>query len=201
MITIERTHEICMGHRVYGHESKCANLHGHNYVFEFIIKPKDCLDSVGRVVDFSEVKTVFCEWLESNWDHKTILWRNDPLYDTIQRSNYFTESGINGIVGVTFNPTAENIASYFLYSVAPLLTENKKWYLYSIRLRETGKCSATVTLPENKEQDIAGVQPRVPMPIGFYCKKQCGTRRDCLCSGCSDQDKKDCKHCIDDLPF
>ena len=29
--TAERYHDISCGHRVVGHESKCAFLHGHNY--------------------------------------------------------------------------------------------------------------------------------------------------------------------------
>ena len=31
MITVTCWHEISCGHRVAGHESKGANLHGHNY--------------------------------------------------------------------------------------------------------------------------------------------------------------------------
>ena len=145
MFEIKREHEICMGHRVYGHESKCSNLHGHKYKFEFIVRPKHSLDSVGRVTDFSEIKSVLCEWLETNWDHKTLLWEKDPLFDVVSRSNYFTEFKIEGVVGVPFNPTAENIASYFLYSIALLLCQEKNWYLYAINLYETGKCSAFVS--------------------------------------------------------
>lgn len=202
MITIKRTHEICMGHRVYGHDSKCANLHGHNYIFEFTVKPKNGLDSIGRVVDFSEVKSVLCEWLEENWDHKTLLWQNDPLYDTISRSNYFTETEIGGIVSVPFNPTAENIATHFLRYAALMLTEHKEWYLYSVTLHETGKCSATVTLSTEDEETFSKYTPdRVRMPIGYYCTKQSGNRRECLCANTSDKDKKDCKYCVEDLPF
>ena len=36
MITVERYHDISMGHRVVGHESKCRHLHGHNYRIHFI---------------------------------------------------------------------------------------------------------------------------------------------------------------------
>lgn len=30
-----RYHDICMGHRVVGHEGKCRHLHGHNYRIHF----------------------------------------------------------------------------------------------------------------------------------------------------------------------
>lgn len=65
--SVIRSHEICAGHRVVGHESKCRHLHGHNYKFHFKVAPlatkaintgagshivEPCLDNVGRVIDF-----------------------------------------------------------------------------------------------------------------------------------------------------
>ena len=41
--TVIRSHEICAGHRVVGHESKCRHLHGHNYKFHF--KVVLCVDA------------------------------------------------------------------------------------------------------------------------------------------------------------
>jgi len=35
MHTIKRYHDICVGHRVVGHEGKCRHLHGHNYRIHF----------------------------------------------------------------------------------------------------------------------------------------------------------------------
>ena len=46
------------GHRVYGHESKCSNLHGHNYVLWVHAGAKE-LDELGRVIDFSVLKDYF----------------------------------------------------------------------------------------------------------------------------------------------
>ena len=63
MITVERYHDISMGHRVVGHESKCRHLHGHNYRIHFICTAPE-LDGVGRVIDFSEIKERLCQWLE-----------------------------------------------------------------------------------------------------------------------------------------
>ena len=42
--TVIRSHEICAGHRVVGHESKCRHLHGHNYKFHFKVAPKGRTD-------------------------------------------------------------------------------------------------------------------------------------------------------------
>lgn len=93
---IERCHDISCGHRVHGHESKCAHLHGHNYrmTFRCIPGPKPEprkfigspeteapgeLDSIGRVIDFSVVKSELCMWIEDNWDHKFLIWEHDPM--------------------------------------------------------------------------------------------------------------------------
>ena len=35
MISICRYHDISVGHRICGHESHCARLHGHNYRIHF----------------------------------------------------------------------------------------------------------------------------------------------------------------------
>ena len=84
MITVERYHDISMGHRVVGHESKCRHLHGHNYRIHFVCTAPE-LDGVGRVIDFSEIKERLCQWLEENWDHKMVLWSEDPLLPELRR--------------------------------------------------------------------------------------------------------------------
>jgi 6-pyruvoyltetrahydropterin/6-carboxytetrahydropterin synthase len=77
MITASRYHDISCGHRVHGHESKCALLHGHNYRIHFTCVGD--LDNIGRVIDFSVIKSTLCMWLEDNWDHRFLAWRVDPL--------------------------------------------------------------------------------------------------------------------------
>lgn len=148
-IQAERYHDICCGHRVYGHESKCANLHGHNYRFHFTVEAAE-LDSIGRVIDFSVIKSIFCDWLEENWDHKFLLWVEDPIWDFVRiRKPYQDRATLadefEGFIKVPFNPTAENIAEYFVESVAPLLLfENnvKGVELVKLKIEETRKCSA-----------------------------------------------------------
>jgi len=78
MITACRYHDISSGYRVHGHESKCANLHGHNYRIHFHCEAS-ALDRLGRVIDFAVIKTTLCQWLEDNWDHRTLLWEDDPI--------------------------------------------------------------------------------------------------------------------------
>jgi len=144
---ITRYHDISTGHRVHGHESKCANLHGHNYRIHFtVMSRKNQLDTIGRVVDFSVVKTTLCEWLEYNWDHKFLIWSQDPIVPLLMSLDEFSKKQRYqkdyGIVQVPFNPTAENMAQYLVDFIGPkLLTPDL--VLIEVKIEETAKCSVT----------------------------------------------------------
>ncbi len=133
-----RYHDICAGHRVVGHEGKCKHLHGHNYRITFKCET-DELDALGRVVDFSVIKATLCEWLESNWDHRMLIWQADPWVNAIMSID-------SSIVVVPFNPTAENIGLHLLKVVAPSLLEGSGVTLVEVIVQETRKCAAVVEM-------------------------------------------------------
>jgi 6-pyruvoyltetrahydropterin/6-carboxytetrahydropterin synthase len=174
-----RTHEICAGHRVVGHESKCRHLHGHNYVFHFVVQPKQVktsvptgkatlnvegklrptyrdemkdgsLDDLGRVIDFSVVKSTLCEWLEMNWDHKFLHWERDELilglmYLLDENRTSVVEPKdhqhfFDSLVALPFNPTAENLAQYMVEVIGPRLLDDHGVELVQCRIEETSKC-------------------------------------------------------------
>jgi 6-pyruvoyltetrahydropterin/6-carboxytetrahydropterin synthase len=135
---ITRSHEIHCGHRVYGHEGKCRNLHGHSYVFHLTCEA-DGLDGLGRVIDFSVIKSLLCEWLEQNWDHRTLIWVEDPILEPLRHLDAT-------IAAVPFNPTAENIAAHMVEMVGPQQFAGTGVRLVSVKVEETGKCSATFSL-------------------------------------------------------
>jgi 6-pyruvoyltetrahydropterin/6-carboxytetrahydropterin synthase len=136
MITAERYHDICAGHRVYGHESKCAHLHGHNYRYHFKVAAA-ALDEVGRVLDFSVIKSRLAMWLEDHYDHRMLIWENDPLLATLQQLDP------EGIKSVPFNPTAENLAKHMVEVIAPAQLQGTGCTLIHCRVEETRKCSAS----------------------------------------------------------
>jgi 6-pyruvoyltetrahydropterin/6-carboxytetrahydropterin synthase len=136
-VTAARYHDISCGHRVYGHESKCANLHGHNYRIHFEIAGE--LDPLGRVIDFSVIKQWLCEWLEHNWDHRFLIWERDPLADALSKLD-------ETVVVVPFNPTAEHMATHLCSIVAPNAFRGTRLQLVSCIVEETRKCSARVVL-------------------------------------------------------
>lgn len=161
--TVIRSHEICAGHRVVGHESKCRHLHGHNYKFHFKVAPKhgcgkvvtrgklveDGLDTVGRVIDFSVVKTTLCQWLEDNWDHKFLHWSRDNLIDALKIAasrpscpleHEDHEHFLGSLVALPFNPTAENLAAYMVDVIGPQLLDQYGVELVECTIEETSKC-------------------------------------------------------------
>ena len=180
--SVIRSHEICAGHRVVGHESKCRHLHGHNYVFRFKVQPKRetkleykgatltvgavttplleevpvSLDSLGRVIDFSVVKSTLCQWLEDNWDHKFLHWEKDTLVsglvdliDYDNRLGFVVESDEasfrNSLVALPFNPTAENLAAHMVNVIGPMLLDEHGVELVSCTIEETSKCHVEYT--------------------------------------------------------
>lgn len=136
MHRITRSHEIDAGHRVFGHESKCARIHGHRYGFYFTCAART-LDPIGRVIDFSVIKQKLCFWLEENWDHRLLLWNEDPLLQVI----YDFDPG--SVVALPCNPTAENLAQLMVNDVGPEQLEGTGVTLISCTVHETAKCSAT----------------------------------------------------------
>ncbi len=137
MYTVTRYHDISCGHRVCGHENKCSHLHGHNYRITFVCTGE--LDSVGRVIDFSVIKDRLCMWLEKNFDHRFLIWEDDPLADPLLALD-------PKVVKVPFNPTAENIAEYLVKTVAPKQLEGTGVKLVRCDVEETRKCTASYIL-------------------------------------------------------
>lgn len=84
MYYISKRLEIAGAHNLkLPYESKCANIHGHNWIVTIFCKAKELTD-YGMIIDFKKIKTSINEKL----DHK-----------------YINEE-------VDINPTAENMAKW-----------------------------------------------------------------------------------------
>lgn len=138
-LSITRRLEFDAAHRVKLHESKCKNLHGHRYVVEVTVTAPE-LDALGRVVDFGVIKEKLGTWIDTHWDHQTILWEEDrALGEAVNAQTH------QPIYYLPTNPTAENMAKYLLEKICPqLFTAPLK--TVSVKLWETPNCSATITL-------------------------------------------------------
>lgn len=156
-ISASRYHDFSCGHRVAGHESKCSHLHGHNYRVHFFVQAEDSerpLDSLGRVLDFSVINSRLCQWLERNWDHKFLVWKEDSVMssliirgvDTLPKDDPDSTRAADSFVRVPFNPTAENMAEHLLLEVGPTELEGTGIQVVRVVVEETRKCSAEISL-------------------------------------------------------
>jgi 6-pyruvoyltetrahydropterin/6-carboxytetrahydropterin synthase len=110
MYRVSKSVSFCYGHRLLNYQGKCQHLHGHN-ARAVITLASDSLDDRGMVEDFSELKRLVWEWLDSEIDHTLLLHRDDPILPLLQ------DSGER--VRVTEeNPTAEVIARMIYEYVA-----------------------------------------------------------------------------------
>lgn len=140
MITAVRRIQFCAGHRVWKHEHRCANLHGHNYVAFFHAASEE-LDSVGRVIDFGVLKERLGGWIQENWDHGFIAHKDDTetrqALAAIPNQKQFL---------MDVNPTTENMARFLLEEVGAKQLAGTGVRLVRVVLWETENCYAEVSL-------------------------------------------------------
>ena len=102
MFRVTKEIHFCYGHRLLNYAGKCRNLHGHNGKAVITVETPQ-LDSLGMVIDFTEIKRVLGEWINESLDHRMILHRDDPALPDLRRLG-------EPVVVLDVNPTAENLA-------------------------------------------------------------------------------------------
>ena len=91
MFKVKKRLEISAAHKLeLDYDSKCTNLHGHNWIVDVYLKSKE-LNPNGMIMDFTHIKKKVLD----KFDHKVI----------------------NEVVD--FNPTAENLAKHICDELAP----------------------------------------------------------------------------------
>jgi len=148
MHRIKVIRQIDTGHRVVGHSGKCKNLHGHTYEITVVLFGDLDPESPGFVIDFGVVKQIIDEW-----DHKMLLWEEDPVVaaqygsiDPTEQHWRLIQDNSCGILRVPFNPTAENMAEY-------LCRDFFNWGNVEacyVSVSETNSTKATFIMPEHR---------------------------------------------------
>lgn len=133
-ILCTRRLEFDAAHRVMEHESKCRHLHGHRYALEASFAGGG-LDALGRVVDFGVIKEKLGAWIDTNWDHATILFDKDS-----QLGAAIENATGQKVFYLTANPTAENMADYLMNKICPALFAGMPIRCVRLRLYETPNC-------------------------------------------------------------
>lgn len=148
-ISIMRRIHFCAGHRLYGHEGKCAHFHGHNYVAEFHVTGTG-QDAVGRVIDFSMLKAVLKGWIDEFWDHGFLLSEQDEnglnAIRLVEPSRHYVMPG---------NPTAENMASHLLNEICPRLLKPLNVTAWKVVIWE-GEDACAIATPDQKTSLFEG---------------------------------------------
>ena len=134
---------FCAGHRLFKHGGKCEHFHGHNYVADFFVTGGS-QDSVGRVMDFADLKAKCKGWLDDNWDHSFLVCEEDENAITALRM-------VNPcrLFVMPYNPTAENMAKYLLEEVCPGLIQGCGGVASRVRIWETDESFAEASIDEN----------------------------------------------------
>lgn len=141
---ITRKFAFDSAHRVLGHEGKCRHLHGHRYEAHVGVYSLVPLDRIGRVVDFSEIKTRIGGWIDQHWDHNFLCHPDDPLYSLFAADiNSPIFGGKAPWVMRNGNPTAENIAQELFIIGQGLLSLPLR--IASVTIYETPNCWAAWT--------------------------------------------------------
>lgn len=140
-VTAVRRLQFCAGHRISAHESKCRDLHGHNFVLFVHAESPTGLDPQGRVIDFGVLKARMLPWIEAHWDHGMILWEQDtPAIEAVSalkgQKIYLTKA----------SPSAENLALELLHEVAPRVLEGTGVTITRVVLWETENCFVEASL-------------------------------------------------------
>jgi 6-pyruvoyltetrahydropterin/6-carboxytetrahydropterin synthase len=135
-LTIMRRILFCAGHRLFKHGGKCEHFHGHNYVADFFATG-DGQDSVGRVMDFADLKARCKGWLDQHWDHGFLVFDGDKnaieALKKVEPCRVFL---------LPYNPTAENMAQYLLQEAAPEFMSGSGGRIVRVRIWETDESFA-----------------------------------------------------------
>lgn len=107
MYYVKKTLEISASHRLtLDYESKCENLHGHNWLITVYCKART-LDQNGMVCDFSVIKRK----LNDTLDHKNLneVFAFNPTAENMAR---WIVDNIPGCYRADVRETANNLATY-----------------------------------------------------------------------------------------
>ncbi|MFA7115740.1 MAG: 6-carboxytetrahydropterin synthase [Bacteroidales bacterium] len=119
-------------HSLKGYDGKCKHIHGHSYILYVTVigSPNNDINSPknGMLIDFSVLKKIVNEEIVDKFDHALVLRKDSALIKEL------TEAYSN-VITVEFQPTCENLISYFATLLPKRLPLGIK--LFSMKLHET----------------------------------------------------------------
>ncbi|MDT9722283.1 6-carboxytetrahydropterin synthase QueD [Paenibacillus sp. ClWae2A] len=128
-INVCKIFQFDAAHQLIGHNGKCANVHGHTYKLEVVIRGttygSEDVSNEGFVMDFSDLKKIVNEVIIDKFDHAFLAAGNEPVLQTLKSTG-------SKVCIVGCRTTAENMSKYICFE---LIKANLP--VWSIKLWET----------------------------------------------------------------
>lgn len=128
-VTVGKIWTFDSSHQLVGHFGKCANVHGHTYKLEVLLKaePSKAMGDTdeGFVMDFYHLKRVIGERIVDKMDHAFLAKGDEPILPTLQATGA-------KVVMLGFRSTCENMASYICWNLMQVGLP-----VYAVRVWET----------------------------------------------------------------
>jgi len=146
-IRVTKKFHFEMAHALLGYDGLCHNIHGHTYNMEVTLigeprnepgHPRD-----GMVMDFGRLKNIVKSKIVDIFDHALVI-NAATSKEKIKSFEIATER----LIVLDFQPTSENLLSYFAEILQPELPDNVS--LFSLRLYETATSFAEWFASDNK---------------------------------------------------
>ena len=119
-------------HALPNYDGLCRHIHGHSYILYVTIEGVPECDrsshKYGMIMDFKDLKSIVNEEVLNHFDHALVLRSDSPIASELY-------SCYGNVMIVDFQPTCENLITYFAERIKGRLPKEVK--LYSLRLYET----------------------------------------------------------------
>lgn len=132
-------------HQLIGHKGKCANVHGHTYRLEVVLKGPvgGRPGEEGFLMDFGDFKKTVRELVVDPLDHAFLAMGNEPVLETLKQTG-------SKIAWLGFRSTAENLTAYICHQL-----KKAGLPVHSVKLWETPTSWAEVLAGEIPEEGPA----------------------------------------------
>ena len=132
-------------------DSHCRFVHGYSLEFEYVFGASE-LDENNWVVDFGGLKKIE-DWLKQNFDHKTLVAIDDPMYKIFEEMN---EKQVISMVPVesTGCEMFAKMAMQFANDLIGRLYGGRCW-VESVTVREHGANSATCSISRQGNHSLS----------------------------------------------
>ncbi len=119
-------------HALTDYDGKCCHIHGHSYILYVTVRGKASEDKAspkfGMLIDFKDLKSLVNTNIIDVYDHALVMREDSLLLNDIDKA-------YKNVVATPFQPTCENMISYFANILQDKLPENIE--LFSLKLHET----------------------------------------------------------------